>query len=236
MPLHGRRRARHHRRRVLHAERSEPGAGGVAGGVKEGKRHQAQRLRLRQPRQARARARSRSPSRPSPARSSDHGVSPRRGAPARRRLRSSRVALVERRGKFLVAEPFFGPGPRLAVSRDSRYDVGDLVAVTPGTPGRGGKGSRARVHRRLGKPDVARDVIEALMVDRGLARGFEAPVSRAAKAASETEIGVGCEPPRPARAADLHDRSRAPPRTSTTRSPASRPRAAAGRSGSTSPT
>ncbi len=100
------------------------------------------------------------------------------------------VAVVERRGKFLVAEPFFGPGPRLAISRDSRYDAGDLVAVTPGTSGRGGKGSRARVHRRLGKPDVARDVIEALMVDRGLARGFEAPVSRAAKEASEAEIGA----------------------------------------------
>jgi ribonuclease R len=99
--------------------------------------------------------------------------------------------VIERRGKFLVAEPFFGPGPRLAISRDSRYDVGDLIAVTPGISGRGSKGSRARVHRRLGKPDVARDVIEALMVDRGLARGFEAPVSRAAKDASESEIGVG---------------------------------------------
>src|SRR5579863_1353592 len=90
------------------------------------------------------------------------------------------VAVVEKRGKFLVAEPFFGPGPRLAISRDSRYDAGDLVAVTPGTSGRGGKGSRARVHRRLGKPDVARDVIEALMIDRGLVRAFESPVSRAA--------------------------------------------------------
>jgi ribonuclease R len=89
-----------------------------------------------------------------------------------------------------VAEPFFGPGPRLVISRDSRYDAGDLVAVTPGISGRGGKGSRARVHRRLGKPDVARDVIEALMVDRGLPRGFEAPVSRAAKEASEAEIGA----------------------------------------------
>ncbi len=101
------------------------------------------------------------------------------------------VAVIERRGKFLVAEPFFGPGPRLAISRDSRYDLGDLVAVTPGVSGRGNKGSRARVHRRIGKPDVARDVIEALMIDRGLARGFEAPVSRAAKEASEVEIGVG---------------------------------------------
>ena len=34
-----------------------------------------------------------------------------------------RVAVLARRGKFLVAEPFFGAGPRLVVSRDSRYDV-----------------------------------------------------------------------------------------------------------------
>ncbi|HUY59924.1 MAG TPA: RNB domain-containing ribonuclease [Solirubrobacteraceae bacterium] len=116
-------------------------------------------------------------------------MSARRRAPAKAApARKPHVALVERRGKFLVAEPFFGPGPRLAISRDSRYDAGDLVAVTPGISGRGGNGSRARVHRRLGKPDVARDVIEALMVDRGLERGFEAPVSRAAKDASEAEI------------------------------------------------
>ncbi len=95
--------------------------------------------------------------------------------------------MIERRGKFLVAEPFFGPGPRLAVSRDSRYDVGDLVAVLPGASGRGGKGSRARVQRRIGRPGVARDVIEALMVDRGLARAFDPAVSREATQSSEID-------------------------------------------------
>jgi ribonuclease R len=98
--------------------------------------------------------------------------------------------VVERRGKFLVAEPFFGSGPRLALSRDSRYDVGDLVLVTPGVSGRKAQGSRARVHRRIGRPTVARDVIEALMLDRGLARSFEAPVARAATDASAHEVAV----------------------------------------------
>jgi ribonuclease R len=98
--------------------------------------------------------------------------------------------VVERRGKFLVAEPFFGSGPRLALSRDSRYDVGDLVLVTPGVSGRKSQGSRARVHRRIGRPTVARDVIEALMLDRGLARSFEAPVARAATDASAHEVAV----------------------------------------------
>ncbi|HTW12436.1 MAG TPA: RNB domain-containing ribonuclease, partial [Solirubrobacteraceae bacterium] len=98
---------------------------------------------------------------------------------------------MQKRGKFLVAEPFFGSGPRLAVSRDSRYDVGDLVLVSPGVSGRRGQGARARVLRRLGKPDIARDVIEALMLDRGLARGFEAPVTRAAGAASQVPASLG---------------------------------------------
>ncbi len=108
----------------------------------------------------------------------------------------ARVAVIERRGKFLVAEPFLSPGPRMAVSRDSRYGIGDLVVVRPGVParggrGRGGGGGRARVVRRLGKPDVARHVLEALMIDRGLARGFDPAVSRAARQASEAAVGVG---------------------------------------------
>lgn len=106
----------------------------------------------------------------------------------------ARVAVIERRGKFLVAEPFFSPGPRMVVSRDSRYDVGDLVVVAPAVQAaRGGKGrgGRARVIRRLGKPDVARDVIEGLMVDRGLSRGFDPAVARAARVASEAPVSAG---------------------------------------------
>jgi ribonuclease R len=103
-----------------------------------------------------------------------------------------RVALLARHGKFLVAEGFFGPAARQVVSRDSGYGPGDLVLL--GEPvragraaqrGRGG-GGRMRVLRRLGRPEVARDVIEALMLDRGLRRGFEAPVTREAQSAAET--------------------------------------------------
>ena len=119
-----------------------------------------------------------------------------------------RVAVLTRRGKFLVAEPFFESGSRVVVSRDSRYDVGDLVAVAPahGARGRAGTGAhgrqagrsasgakgraggRAQVQRRLGRPDVARDVIEALMVDRGLRRAFDPALARAARTASEQPI------------------------------------------------
>jgi ribonuclease R len=97
-----------------------------------------------------------------------------------------RVAVIERRGKFLVAEPFFGPGPRFAVSRDRSVSVGDLVVVRA-SAGRGGRGGgRAVVARRLGRPAVARDVIEALMIDRGLRRGFDPAFEREAGSASES--------------------------------------------------
>jgi ribonuclease R len=86
-----------------------------------------------------------------------------RGRPARR-LDQPLVAVLEKRGRFLVAEPLFGRGPRTAVERGGA-DEGDLVLVGSGKRG-------ARVVRRLGRPDVARDVLEGLMLDRGLHRSY----------------------------------------------------------------
>jgi ribonuclease R len=105
----------------------------------------------------------------------------------------ARVALLVRQGKFLVAEPFFGPGPRQVVSRDKRAGVGDLVVLSGAGDGNGRRGSRrATVARRLGRPDVARDVIRALMLDRGLHGGFDPAVEREARlAASGTDDGAG---------------------------------------------
>jgi ribonuclease R len=95
-----------------------------------------------------------------------------------------RVAILERRGKFLVAEPFFQSGGRVVVSRDKRADVGDLVLVGAGK-NRNGKGSRrAVISRRLGRPDRARDVIGAFTLDRGLPGGFDPAVEREARQAA----------------------------------------------------
>ena len=74
------------------------------------------------------------------------------------------VAVLEKRGRFLVAEPLFGHGPRTAVER-GQAGPGDLVLVGSGKRG-------ARVLRVLGRPDRARDVVEGLMLDRGLHRGY----------------------------------------------------------------
>jgi ribonuclease R len=105
-------------------------------------------------------------------------------APAGDSARTGRVAVLQRRGKFLVAEPFFDSGPRVVVSRDRRANPGDLVVVRPGSGRNGRASSRAVIVRRLGRPDVARDVIEAFMVDRGLRRGFDPAVEHEARAAA----------------------------------------------------
>ena len=100
----------------------------------------------------------------------------------------ARVAVLERRGKFLVAEPFFGSGPRLVVTRDRNANVGDLVVVSAGAA-RNRRGSgRATVSRRLGRPDVARDVLEGLMIDRGLRRSFDPAVEHDARDVASIDL------------------------------------------------
>jgi ribonuclease R len=112
------------------------------------------------------------------------------------------VAVVERRGRFLTAEPLFPPRVR---DRDGRPPRRDAARLTLG-PARGGRGGRtdvsegelvlvqssgrgshagARVLRVLGRPDIARDVIETLLLDRGLARGFDPALEGEARSAGE---------------------------------------------------
>jgi ribonuclease R len=116
------------------------------------------------------------------------------------------VAVIERRGRFLTAEPLFPPRmdastgtPRGAAHRGGaarltlgpnrsgssgrvQVSAGDLVLVQ--SVGRGSSAS-VQVVRKLGRPDVARDVIEGLLLDRGLARGFDEELEREARAAGE---------------------------------------------------
>ncbi len=105
------------------------------------------------------------------------------------------VAVLERRGRFLTATPLFpyasDGGRRERSGRivlrsagsgrgaAARAGVGELVLVQ--SPRRG---QAARVVRVLGRPDVARDVLEGLMLDRGLRRGFEPAIEREAREAS----------------------------------------------------
>jgi ribonuclease R len=106
---------------------------------------------------------------------------PAEGSPAARR---DVVGLLEKRGRFLTATPFFERGRRLVVERDRRAQPGQLVVLRTAGRGRG----HARVEQVLGRPDVARDVIGALLVDRGVARGFDPAIDGEAEAAQPAEV------------------------------------------------
>jgi ribonuclease R len=82
--------------------------------------------------------------------------------------------------------------------------AGELVLVQLGGGGRGSDG-KARVVRRIGRPDVARDAIEALMLDRGLARGFEPEVSEAADRAREKGMAAAMREMEAGRRRDLRE-------------------------------
>ncbi len=137
------------------------------------------------------------------------------GAPTREA--PSRVAVLESRGRFLVAVPLFERGGRRTVDRGGpRARDGDLVLLREDRGGRRGGGGRdraggrpsrghARIERVLGRPDVARDVLEALMLDRGLRRRFEdRVVDEAERAAAEAAPAAGGGPGAGARR-DLRD-------------------------------
>jgi ribonuclease R len=89
------------------------------------------------------------------------------------------VGLLEKRGRFLTATPFFARGPRMNVDRGDAARPGDLALVAPTGRGAG----HGRVLRRIGRPDVARDVLEALLLDRGLRRRFDPLAEREAREA-----------------------------------------------------
>ena len=92
------------------------------------------------------------------------------------------VALLSQRGRFLTGEPFFERGPRLTVERHRDAGPDRLVLLRTGARG------RAKVLRVLGRPDVAGDVLEALMLHRGLRRSFPAGVQRAAQEAARVPV------------------------------------------------
>jgi ribonuclease R len=93
------------------------------------------------------------------------------------------VVLLEQRGRFLVGEPFFQRGRRATVERSRDARPGRLALLHPNP-----KGGRFKIARLLGRPDVARDVIEALMHDRGLRRSFPPGVERAAQDARPPDV------------------------------------------------
>ena len=93
------------------------------------------------------------------------------------------IGVLEKHGKHFAVAPFFERGQRLIVDKPRRERLGDLVLVAAG------KGRQWRIVRRIGRPDVARDVLEGLMVQRGLRRRFDPLVEREARLASPSDEG-----------------------------------------------
>jgi len=84
---------------------------------------------------------------------------------------------VERRGRFTVAEPLFERGPQATLARGSvKIQPGDIALVDFAPAG-------ARALRALGSAERARDVVEALLWDRGARRGFTAKIEDEANGA-----------------------------------------------------
>ncbi len=99
--------------------------------------------------------------------------------------RSANIAgVIIRRGRSLEVEPLFKQGPALPVERSPlQPQPGDLVLF------RFSYGFKASIVRSLGKSNVLADVMEALLADGGIHRGFNTKVEAEAErsAATQTE-------------------------------------------------
>jgi ribonuclease R len=90
------------------------------------------------------------------------------------------AGVIVRRGKSLEVEPLFQNGPNLPVERAPvRPQPGDLVLYTFSY------GFKARITRTLGKRSSLRDVMDALLADSLVQRGFSPKVQSEAGAAAE---------------------------------------------------
>src|SRR5437763_114292 len=107
--------------------------------------------------------------------------------PRGRTLAGPTVAVLAKRGRFTVAEPLFDRGRQITLEGGRRpgASVGEMVLLGYGKHG-------PRAVRSLGRPDVARDVLEAPMLDRGLRRSLPRAVAVEAAAGA---AGAGRRPP-----------------------------------------
>jgi len=94
-----------------------------------------------------------------------------------------KVALLERKGRFTSAVPLFERGQAIALDRKTRTREGQIGWVEFGS-------GRARLIRDLGRIDNARDVCEALTLERLGRRGFPKVIEEAADMAAASPVEV----------------------------------------------
>lgn len=114
--------------------------------------------------------------------------------PAFGKLVGPTAAVLVPKGRALAAAPLFERGAKLQLKSEGRRGTplaaGELVIVEPAGIARGKERGRqvtspvVRIIRRLGRADNPRDVIEALMIENGLARSFAGRVENHAREAA----------------------------------------------------
>ena len=98
------------------------------------------------------------------------------------------VAVVGRRGRFLVAEPLFERGAeQVGIAGGVRVRGGEMVVIER-------HGARASVVAEIGDPGIARDVAAALIWEHGGERGFGRELD--AEATDAIAAAEGIEPER----------------------------------------
>ena len=85
--------------------------------------------------------------------------------------------MISKQGRFLVGEPLFERGGRIALGGGQRVKPGQLALVEL-------KPGKARVLEELGSPERAADVVQALLREKGMGRGFPSAVESEASEAA----------------------------------------------------
>ena len=107
--------------------------------------------------------------------------------PRRARAAERRVAVISKRGRFLVGDPLFerdGDRITLGGGRKARPGALALLEVSNG---------RGKVLEELGREDRAADVLRALLRDQGMGRGFGRRVEEEAEAAATVAAAVSSD-------------------------------------------
>jgi ribonuclease R len=107
------------------------------------------------------------------------------------------AAVLVPKGRALVAAPLFARGEKIQLKTEGKrgrpLSAGELVIVEPAGMARGKQRGRqvtapvARIVRRIGTADNARDVSEALMLEYGLERKFPGKVENYAREAAQSQ-------------------------------------------------
>lgn len=107
-------------------------------------------------------------------------------SPRRREGAKQQVVVVSKRGRFMVGEPVFERDGQVAIGGGGRVQPGRMALVELSL-------GKAQVLEQLGRPERAADVIEALLREHGMGRGFPGAAEAEANEATAVAEALGGE-------------------------------------------